>query len=214
MAALLPDASVLLAYSLACVVLFITPGPDMSLFLAKTVTGGRNAGIAAFTGASLGCIVHSLLAAFGLSALIAASPAAFLALKIVGAAYLLWLAVDAVRHGSSLNVRAGTFQRAAFWPTLALGLTVNLTNPKVVLFFVTFLPQFVAADDPHAAARLLFLGVYFVAFTFPMGVLLILGASRVVAALAARPRLLRAIDWLFAGVFGAFALRILATHSR
>ncbi len=212
MAALLPDASVLLAYSLACVVLFITPGPDMSLFLAKTVTGGRHAGIAAFTGASLGCIVHSLLAAFGLSALIAASPAAFFALKIVGAAYLLWLAVDAVRHGSSLNVRAGTVQRAAFWPTLALGLTVNLTNPKVVLFFVTFLPQFVAADDPHAAARLLFLGVYFVAFTFPMGVLLILGASRVVAALAARPRLLRAIDWLFAGVFGAFAVRILATQ--
>ena len=81
----LPDAPVLLAYALACLVLFITPGPDMSLFLAKTVTGGRAAGIAAFTGASLGCVVHSLLAAFGLSALIAASPTAFLALKIVGA---------------------------------------------------------------------------------------------------------------------------------
>ena len=70
----LPDASVLLAYSLAAFVLFITPGPDMSLFLAKTVAGGRRAGIAAMTGASLGNVVHSLLAAFGLSALIAASP--------------------------------------------------------------------------------------------------------------------------------------------
>src|SRR6185436_5002718 len=121
-----PEISVLLAYSLACLVLFITPGPDMSLFLAKTVTGGRAAGIAAFTGASLGCIVHSLLAAFGLSALIAASPTAFLMLKIVGAAYLLWLAIDAVRNGSSLNVRAEPARRVAFWPTLALGLTVNL----------------------------------------------------------------------------------------
>lgn len=210
----LPDASVLLAYSLACLVLFITPGPDMSLFLAKTVSGGRPAGIAAFTGASLGCVVHSLLAAFGLSALIAASPAAFLALKIVGAAYLLWLAVDALRNGSSLNVRAEKGGRIALWPTLALGLTVNLTNPKVVLFFVTFLPQFVRSDDPHAAAQLLFLGIYFVVATFPLGVLMILGAERVVNGLKSRPRLLRAIDWLFAGVFGAFAVRILATQGR
>jgi threonine/homoserine/homoserine lactone efflux protein len=209
-----PDIPVLIAYSLACFVLFITPGPDMSLFLAKTVTGGRAAGIAAFVGASLGCVVHSLLAAFGLSALIAASPVAFLALKIVGAIYLGWLAVDAVRNGSSLNVRREEAKRFAFWPTLMLGLTVNLTNPKVVLFFLTFLPQFVRADDAHAAAKLLFLGIYFVAFSFPLGVLMILGAERVVTSLKARPRMLRAIDWLFAGVFSAFAVRILATQAR
>ncbi|HEY5827675.1 MAG TPA: LysE family translocator [Hyphomicrobiaceae bacterium] len=210
----LPDASVLLAFSLACLVLFVTPGPDMSLFLARTVAGGRAAGIAAFTGASLGCVVHSLLAAFGLSALIAASPTAFLMLKVVGALYLLWLAVDAVRNGSSLNVRAEPSRRVSFWPTLALGLTVNLTNPKVVLFFVTFLPQFVDASDPHAAAKLLFLGIYFVVATFPLGVLMILGAERVVGALKSRPRVLRAIDWLFAGVFSAFAVRILTTQGR
>src|SRR6187397_2169226 len=144
----LPDAPVLFAYSLAAFVLFITPGPDMSLFLAKTVAGGRRAGIAAYTGASLGCVVHSLLAAFGLSALIAASPPAFFALKAVGAAYLLWLPIDAVRRGSSLHVRADVSSEPAFWRTLALGFSVNMTNPKVVLFFVTFLPQFVQADDP------------------------------------------------------------------
>jgi threonine/homoserine/homoserine lactone efflux protein len=210
----LPDAAVLAVYSLACLVLFITPGPDMSLFLARTVTGGRAAGIAAFTGASLGCVVHSLLAAFGLSALIATSPTAFLALKIIGALYLLWLAIDAVRNGSSLNVRAEPGGRVSFWPTLALGLTVNLTNPKVVLFFVTFLPQFVDANDPHAAAKLLFLGIYFVVATFPLGVLMILGAERVVGALKSRPRVLRAVDWLFAGVFSAFAVRILTTQGR
>lgn len=210
----LPDLSVLAAYSLACIVLFITPGPDMSLFLAKTVSGGRAAGIAAFSGATLGCIVHSLLAAFGLSALIAASPIAFLTLKIVGAAYLLWLAFDAVRNGSSLNVRTDGTSRTAFWQTFLLGLTVNLTNPKVVLFFVTFLPQFVDAADPHAAAKLLFLGMYFVVFTFPCGVLMILGAERVVGGLKARPRLLRGIDWMFAGVFSAFAARILVTQAR
>ena len=112
----------------------------------------------------------------------------FLALKIVGAAYLLWLAVDAVRNGSSLNVRVDRPQRVALWPTLALGLTVNLTNPKVVLFYLTFLPQFVDAHDPHATGKLLFLGIYFVVLAYPLGVLLILGAERVVGGLKARPR--------------------------
>lgn len=209
-----PDASVLIAYSLAGFVLFITPGPDMSLFLAKTIAGGRRAGLAAMTGSSLGCIVHSLLAAFGLSALIAASPSMFLALKIIGALYLLWLAIDAVRNGSSLNVKPGAAGGARLWSDLALGFTVNLSNPKVVLFFVTFLPQFVDAQDPHAAGKLLFLGIYFVVLSYPLAVLLILAAERLIGSLKRRPRLLRAIDWLFAGVFSAFAVRILATQGR
>src|SRR4051794_26140443 len=188
-----PDASVLFAFTLAGFVLFVTPGPDMSLFLAKTIAGGRRAGIAAMTGTSLGCIVHSLLAAFGLSGLIAASPAMFLALKIVGALYLLWLAVDAVRNGSSLNVKPGAGSGGRLWSNLALGLTVNLTNPKVVLFFITFLPQFVDAHDPHAAAKLLFLGIYFVVLSYPLAVLLILGAERLVGGLKRRLRVLRAI---------------------
>lgn len=209
-----PDASVLFAFTLAGFVLFVTPGPDMSLWLAKTIAGGRPAGIAAATGTQLGCIVHSLLVAFGLSALIAASPTMFLALKIVGALYLLWLAVDAVRNGSSLNVAAGAPQGARVWRHLALGFTVNLSNPKVVLFFLTFLPQFVDAHDPHAAGKLLFLGIYFVVLSYPLAVLLILAAERLIGGLKRAPRLLRAIDWLFAGVFSAFAIKVLAAQSR
>jgi threonine/homoserine/homoserine lactone efflux protein len=210
----IPDSATMLAYSLACFVLFVTPGPDMSLFLAKTIAGGRRAGIASMCGASLGCVVHALLAAFGISALIATSPSAFLALKVVGAGYLAWLAVDAIRRGSALNVSAAGKQTEPAWRTLLLGLMVNLSNPKVVLFFVTFLPQFVDAADPAAPGKLLFLGLYFVAFSFPLAVLMILGAERVVDGLKARPRLMRAIDWLFAGVFGAFAVKILATQAR
>ena len=210
----IPDGATLASYSLACLVLFITPGPDMSLTLAKTISGGRAAGIAAMLGAGLGCIVHSLLAALGISALIAASPAAFLALKFAGALYLLWLAIDAVRHGSALNVRASQQRRAPFWRTLALGLTVNLTNPKIVLFFVTFLPQFVDPSDTHASARLAFLGIYFVVFSMPLAVLMILAAERVVGGIKHRPRLMRGIDWVFAGMFGAFAIKIIATQGR
>src|SRR5918993_781530 len=179
----LPDPSTLLTYSLACAVLFITPGPDMSLFLAKTMAGGRRAGMASMLGAMTGCCVHTLLAALGLSALLAASVTAFTILKIAGALYLLWLAFDAVRNGSALHVRDEGRAEVSFWKTFLTGLGINLTNPKVVLFFVTFLPQFVDASDPHAADKLLFLGLYFITLTTPMAALMILGADRVIALL-------------------------------
>jgi threonine/homoserine/homoserine lactone efflux protein len=212
--AFVPETPILLAYSLACLVLFITPGPDMSLFLAKTLSGGRRAGIAAMAGAMIGCIVHSVLAAFGLSALIAASPSTFLILKIVGALYLFWLAIEALRKGSALSVAASAPAPASFWRTFALGISINLTNPKVVLFFVTFLPQFIDAHDPSASGKLLFLGIYFVVLTAPLALLLILGAERMLGAIRHHPRLLRVIDWVFAGVFSAFAARILMTQTR
>lgn len=210
----LPDGATLFAYSLACFILFVTPGPDMSLFLAKTMAGGRRAGIASMLGAQAGSCVHTLLAALGVSALLAASATAFTVLKVVGALYLLWLACDAIRNGSALSVKAVDAREVSLGRTFLLGLGVNLANPKVVLFFVTFLPQFVSADDPHAADKLLFLGLYFVVFTLPFCLALILGAERTIALLRERPRVMRAIDYSFAGLFGAFAVKILMTQGR
>ena len=210
----IPTADVLAAYTAACFILFITPGPDMSLFLAKTVTGGRRAGMAAMLGAFAGCLVHTMLAALGLSALLAASAAAFFALKVVGGFYLLWLAVDAVRHGSALTIRDEARPETSLRRIFLIGVGVNLTNPKVVLFFVTFLPQFVSPDDPYAARKLMFLGLYFTAVNLPLCALLVVGADRVLALLRRRPRVVRAIDYAFAGIFGAFAVKILSTPGR
>lgn len=210
----LPDLTTFLTYSLASMLLFITPGPDMSLWLSRTIVSGRRAGIAAMAGTQIGCVVHTALAAFGVSALIAASPTAFTTLKIVGALYLLWLAVDAIRNGSSLNVRTENQPKATALSSFILGVTVNLTNPKVVLFFITFLPQFVSASDPHVTGKLLFLGLYFVAINTPLAALLIWGAEKVVTWLKARPLVLRGVDYSFAGVFAFFAFRIAMTQGR
>jgi threonine/homoserine/homoserine lactone efflux protein len=208
-----PDYPVLLAYSAACFVLCITPGPDMSLFLSRTMAGGVRSGMASMLGASFGCLIHTILAAVGLSAIIAASPGAFMVIKIGGALYLAWLAIDSLRNGSALNVREG----GAFEPSLArafgLGVMINLSNPKVILFFVTFLPQFISASDPNAAGKLAFLGVYMVIFSAPIAALMILGAERVVTSLKRRPQIMRFIDYLFAGIFGAFAVKILLTEN-
>src|SRR5437762_6376058 len=105
--AFIPDLGILLAYTAAAVILVITPGPDMTLFLGQTLTGGRARGIAAYLGASAGLVVHTMLAAFGLSALLAHSAAAFGVLKIAGVAYLIWLAIDALRRGSALTLAPG-----------------------------------------------------------------------------------------------------------
>jgi threonine/homoserine/homoserine lactone efflux protein len=210
----LPDTATMITYSFACFILFITPGPDMSLFLAKTVEGGRRAGMASMLGATLGCLVHSVAAAFGLSALIAASVTAFTALKVVGALYLLWMAYGAIRHGSTLNLRKVGTGEVSFGKTFALGLGMNLTNPKVVLFFLTFLPLFITTGDPHASEKLFFLGVYMIAFTMPLCAVLILVAERFIGMLRRNPRIMRGIDFLFAGVFGFFAVQVLRAQSR
>jgi threonine/homoserine/homoserine lactone efflux protein len=210
-----PDLPVILAFTVAGFVLFVTPGPDMSLWLARTISGGRRAGLAAAMGTNLGCCVHSLLAAFGISVLINASPVAFNAMKVVGALYLLFLAVQMLRHGTVLNVAEGGPRRDwPILPTLLTGVLVNLSNPKVVLFFITFLPGFVSAADPHAGGKLMFLGLYFVAINVVLSSLLIAGAEGLMARLRSNPRILRVIDYLFAGVFGLFAVTILKAQAR
>ena len=165
-------------------------------------------------GAMAGCCVHTLLAAIGVSALLAASTTAFTALKVVGAAYLLWLAIDAIRNGSALRLRGTQRRSVSASQTFLLGFGVNLTNPKIVLFFVTFLPQFVDVGNVDAPGQLVFLGLYFIAFTTPLGALLVLGAERTISLLTRRPQVMRAIDYTFAGVFGAFAVRIATMPGR
>lgn len=209
----LPDAPAILAFTLAAVILTITPGPDMTLFLGRTLSHGRAAGFAAYAGACTGSLIHTTLAALGLSALLHASPEAFLALKLAGALYLVWLAVGAIRHGSSFSVertRAAPMPLRRHWMT---GIGINLLNPKIILFFVTFLPQFVAAGDPHAASKLFFFGVYFLVVATPITIALILAADRIAAVLKRQPRVMRMIDYVFASVFSGFAAHILLSRA-
>ena len=211
----LPDLPTLLAFIAASLILTITPGPDMTLFIGRTLGEGRAAGFAAMLGAVSGIVVHTCLAAFGISALIAASPQAFLVLKIAGAAYLVFLAFQAIRHGSTVKLEtqggARTHSLAQNW---LAGLGINLFNPKIILFFVTFLPQFLTAHDPDPAGKLFFLGLFFIVLALPLTSLMILAADKFARAIRSRPRLTRGLDFLFAVVFSAFAVKILLTQGR
>jgi threonine/homoserine/homoserine lactone efflux protein len=209
----IPSLATLAAFSLAAIALTLTPGPDMTLFLGQTVANGRRAGFMSMAGASSGIVVHSLAAAIGLSALIAASPQAFEVLKWVGAAYLAYLAYEVLRHGSGLT-GDGPPKSNSLRKAYMKGLTINLLNPKIILFFVTFLPQFVSPTDPNASGKLLFLGLFFLVISIPMVIPLILGAERISGFLKRSKRATRVFDWVFASVMGGFALKLLATQAR
>ncbi len=209
----LPDTAALASFAVASLVLAVTPGPDMILFLSRTIAEGRRAGFACMFGALTGVMIHTMLVALGLAALLAASPKAFALLKLVGVAYLIFLAVQAVRNGSAPAIAPGKSAYQGFGRNWRAGVAVNLLNPKVILFFLTFLPQFVAASDPHAAAKLAFLGLLFVAIGLCVCVGIILMADRVAMLLRRSPKASRALDWLFASVFSAFALKLMMARA-
>jgi threonine/homoserine/homoserine lactone efflux protein len=209
----LPEAHIIAAYTAAALLLILTPGPDMTLFIGQTLSGGRSRGFAAMLGTSTGLVVHTMLAAFGLSALLAASATAFSILKIAGVAYLVWLAISALRHGSALTVGPNRDAPQSLGKVFIVGVGINLLNPKCIMFFLTFLPQFVSVNDPHAGAKLTFLGLYFIALGLPACAFLILAAERFTAVIRRSPKIMRAIDYLFAGLMGAFAVRLLSARA-
>jgi threonine/homoserine/homoserine lactone efflux protein len=204
----LPSPAVLLAFAAAGVLLAATPGPDMALFLSRTLAGGRPLGFAALAGAMTGLLVHTFAAALGLSALLAASARAYDAVKFAGALYLLYLAYGALRHGAALRLEGQGGAGGGLARSYLTGLLINLTNPKIVLFFVTFLPQFIDVGDAAAAQKFFFLGLAFIAIGASVNAAIIALAARFVAAAKANPKAIRWFDYGFAGLMGAFAARL------
>lgn len=210
----LPSLPTLLAFTAATLLLAATPGPDMTLAISRALSQGKAAAFFVVIGTNLGCVVHTLLVAFGISALITASPTAFMILKTGGAAYLFWLALQAIRYGSTLSVNKVDDTGASPLANISTGFWVNLLNPKVIIFFMTFLPQFVTAQDPAVTQKLLFLGFFFMVAAIPVNIVVILTADWLSAWLQRRKHVMRAIDYTFAGVFSIFAVKIFFTQAR
>lgn len=210
----IPDLATIAQFAIATFVIAITPGPDMTLFVGRALSQGRAAGFACMAGAMSGVVVHTMLVALGLSALIVAAPAAFLALKIAGAVYLLFLAWQAVTKGAAFSPETKGGPRRSLARNWLTGFVVNLMNPKIILFFMTFLPQFVTAGDPDAPGKLLFLGLLFIVLGLPVVIPILIVADRFAMLLRKSRRVARTVDFAFAGVFSAFALKILTAQAR
>lgn len=211
---MIPSLGVIGAFALAAIVLAITPGPDMALFISRTVNFGTRHGFMTVLGALSGVAVHTMLAAFGISVLILAAPSAFMALKIGGALYLFWLAIAAIRSGTGLRLAKTGGREPSLGSSYLTGLGINLTNPKVALFYITFLPQFVSADDPAASAKLIFLGLEFLVISIPIVIAIVLGAKWLTETVMRSEKVQRILNWSFAAVFAGFAITILFAEAR
>ncbi|WP_448207623.1 LysE family translocator [Azospirillum sp. sgz302134] len=216
------DPHLVQLYLVAATVLVLAPGPDSLLVLSRSVADGRNAGVVATAGITLGNMVHATLAAAGISALIAASPSLFDLLRYAGGAYLGWIGARSLWSALAARRTPGEDREAAPEsapepaPTrvFAQALLTNLLNPKVILFYLAFVPQFVAPALGHVAVQTFVLGSIFAG----LGCVYLLGVAALSAGAARRilsnARVKAALDGVAGVLFLGFALRLLLTDRR
>ena len=202
-------------FILSGLLLNVTPGPDTAYIVGRSIQLGWRGGLAAAIGISCGCLIHVFGAAIGLSALLMTSSAAFAVLKLVGAAYLLFTGVQLLLSRRDPVVAATLGEadiplRRVFWQ----GVLTNALNPKVALFFLAFLPQFVAADSPHKTLAFLALGLIFIV----NGTLWCLGVAAFAARAASRIRQSRGvmlwINRMLGGMFVYLGFRVAILETR
>lgn len=210
---LLPPLATFLAFALAGLALNIVPGADMTFVIASAARGGRRAGIIAAVGIGGGALAHVLAAVLGLSALLAASQTAFTLIKWVGAAYLLYIAVSLVL---SRAAETDDKPRSALsgWRLFRAAALVNILNPKVALFFLAFLPQFVDPNAKIPALQILCLGLWFDFVGTLVNCVVAIAAADAAARLRHVSWLGTAARWFAATAMGALAVRLAFAERR
>jgi len=202
------DAPALGLYLAASLALILTPGQDMLYVAARSLAQGRLAGVCSAIGVCLGILVHTALAALGVGAILVASEALFLALKLAGAAYLVYLGLRLILTRGPAPGMPGA--PAALTPARLIwqGMLSNVTNPKIVLFFFAFLPQFVSPASAHPARELAVLGVLYAAMALPVKVGVGLAAGSLSRRVMGRPGTLAWIERASGAVLVALGLRL------
>ncbi len=200
-------------FVMAGFLLNLSPGPDTIYILGRSATQGFNAGLAAAFGISAGCMVHILAATLGLSAILATSASLFFTIKLMGAAYLIYLAgmmiADAWRNDQHAPELVSALPVASPFRIFAAGFLTNVLNPKVALFFLAFLPQFVAPNAPDKPLAMLFLGLVFNLNGSVWSIFLAWAGARIQQRLStANAGFSRILNYALAAMFLYFGLRL------
>jgi len=195
-------------FIIAAVLLNLSPGPDIAFILGQTVRGGRKSGFAALFGIWAGAFVHVLMAAAGLSAILATSAVAFSVVKWAGAAYLIWLGIQALRSDGGSFVSEDVGRSADMFPIFRQGVVVALLNPKVAIFFLAFLPQFVVAGAGPVWAQLFLHGSLIIVVAAFIEPPLVIAGEKLTGKLRNNPRLGLWMDRSLGTVFVALGVRL------
>lgn len=201
------DATSLIVFMTATLALNLTPGPDMLYVIARSVGQGRQAGVVSALGIGVGCLAHTFAAAFGLSSLLMSSAVAYELVKYAGAAYLIYLGLRALLNKTRLQEQS-ELNPASPSSIFYQGVVTNVLNPKVALFFLAFLPQFVRGGSGSIAWQIIFLGSLFNVSGTLVNIVVSLLGGRIGKALNHRPAFARTQRRLTGVVFIALGLRL------
>jgi len=197
----------LIEFLLTSLIVVLMPGTGVLYTLGVALARGGRAGVIAAFGCTLGIVPHMIAAVFGLAALLHASALAFEGVRWAGVAWLLYLAWQALRAGGALQV-SGQVDARSGWQVIATGILLNVLNPKLSIFFLAFLPQFIDPEAGSAVPRMLALSGVFMAMTFVVFVLYGQLAAAMRTRVLARPRVMTWLRRAFAGAFVALGLRL------
>ena len=203
----MPTTTTLLAFALVSLGMVLTPGPNMIYLISRSITQGSVAGLISLGGVALGFVFYMLCAAFGITALVFAVPYAYDALRFAGAAYLLWLAWQAVKPGGQSPFQVRKLPVDGPKKLFAMGLVTNLLNPKIAMLYLSLLPQFI---DPSASVltQSVALGFTQIAVSVTVNAMIALAAGSIATFLGARPLWLLVQRWLMGTVLAGLAVRM------
>ena len=203
----------LLLFAGAALLMVLTPGPNMIYLISRSICQGRRAGVISLLGVVAGFLVHMFAAAIGLTALFLAVPLAYEVLRWAGAAYLLYLAWQALKPGARSPFEARELPADPPGRLFLMGFLTNVLNPKIAVFYLSIFPQFVSPEHGSVFAQSVLLGVTQIAISFTVNLAIALSAARLASWFVRNPRWLAAHRWVMGLVLAALALR-LATEPR
>lgn len=203
-----------LLFAAAALGLVLSPGPNMIYLLSRSICQGRRAGCISLLGVVTGFLLHILCAAAGLTAIFLTVPFAYALLKYAGAAYLLWLAWQAVRPGGASPFAPRPLPPDSPARLFQMGFLTNALNPKMAVFYLSIFPQFVHPENGHVFLQSVLLGLTQMTISFAVNFAIVLGAGTLAAFFATRPFWLRTQRWIMGGVLGGLAAKLALDERR
>lgn len=192
----------------------LTPGPNMMYLVSRTVSQGRRAGLVSLSGVAAGFAVYLAAATAGITAVFAVVPGLYLAVKVAGAGYLLWLAWQALRPGGTSVFAPMALPADPTRRLFAMGMVTNLLNPKIAIMYMALIPQFVAPDHGQVWLQSLCLGMVQITVALAVNCLIVLGAGGISTFLTGRPLWLRVQRYLMGSMLGAIAVLLATDRAR
>jgi threonine/homoserine/homoserine lactone efflux protein len=210
----LPAPTTFLTFALVALGMVFSPGPNMIYLVSRSIAQGRKAGLLSLLGVAAGFFGYLLLTCLGLAAVFTVVPTAYIALKWAGAAYLLWLAWQAVRSGAAPLFAPRKLPPDSPRRLFAMGLLTNLLNPKIAVLYVSLLPQFVDPERGAVLVQSLTLGLTQITLSLAVNSCIVLSAGSLALWLARRPVWLHLQRWFMATVLGLLAVRLITERAR